>query len=182
MSIFKDQDWNESHSLEDFLNWFLNAGPHIGLMPFLKPFKVTYFNEEKRAYTLNWYTKGPFQVQLIIMDPNSIIPKHKHPNMDSFEVYAGGQINFFKNGELETEDFNLVDTTKIYQSKNRGDFLRILPGDMHNGDFGPEGGVFFSVQKWQNGISPKDVTEDWEGEVFSEQHASGVTSGTANIL
>ena len=182
MSIFKEQDWNESHSLEDFLNWFMTSGPSLGMIPFLKPYKTTFFNEETRACTINWYKKGPFQVQLIIMDPHSIIPKHKHPNMDSFEVYAGGQINFYKNGILETEDYTVIDAEDNYYSPNRKNFLRILPGDEHKGMFGPEGGIFFSVQKWQNGIKPKDVTEDWEGEVFSEQHASGVTSGTANII
>ncbi len=179
MSIFKELDWNNSHSLEDFLNWFMNSGPSIGMIPFLNPFKVTTFNDGKKAYTINWYRKGPFQVQLIIMDPDAIAPAHKHPNMDSFELYAGGQINFYKNGKLETTDFNTVDTDKNFFAPNRGNFLRIHPEDWHNGNFGPEGAVFFSVQKWLNGVEPKDVTEDWDGEVYSDQHMANVSTGTA---
>jgi hypothetical protein len=170
MSIFKELDWNDAHSLEDFLNWFMHAGPVIGKVPFNKAFSITNMRDDTRGYTINWYKKGPFQVQLVVMDPNSEAPNHRHPNMDSFELYVGGQINFYKNGELSTTDFNTVNLEENYFAPNRGDFLRITPETMHSGEFGPAGAVFFSVQKWLNGVEPRDVSEDWEGDVYSEQH------------
>lgn len=181
-SKYKEIEWNDSHSLEDFLNWFLISGPPIGKIPFNNPVEVTYFNEGKKATMIKWYQKGPFQVQLIITDPDMIVPEHNHPNMDSYEVYGGGQINFYKNGILETKDFTKISAEEDGTAPNRGNFIRVKPNEVHGGIFGSERGIFFSVQKWKNGVIPHDATKDWEGIVYSEEHKSKILDGNVAIM
>jgi hypothetical protein len=179
--MINKKEWNESDSLEEFLNWFLTKCPSIGRVPFNNPITYTKFGEQ--ACTLiTWYRSGPFQVQLVIMDPNTIVPEHTHPNMDSFEVYSGGKINFYLNGNLETEDWNQVSLKENEPSLNRGNFIRVKPYDLHGGVFGPEGSVFFSVQKWINGVEPKNATEDWNGVVYSQQHEDMISTGKSVLV
>jgi quercetin dioxygenase-like cupin family protein len=94
------------------------------------------------------YRKDQFQVQLFIVKPHSIINPHLHPNVDSYEVFVSGDINFMRDGEWFT------------QNKLEGD-LRIYPSTWHGGKFGQRGGVFLSVQHWLNGIKPTSVEDDW---------------------
>jgi hypothetical protein len=96
------------------------------------------------------YRSGQFQVQQVVLKPNSEIPDHIHPNVDSIELYGAGDIVFRRNDE------------KPFVGVNSGiDCLRILPTDWHGGTFGPRGGVFFSVQHWLKG-SPDFIIDDWK--------------------
>lgn len=92
------------------------------------------------------YRSGKFQVELLSVLPNTEIPDHMHPNMDSYEVYIGGDITF-RAGALE-----LTPTST-------GQYLRIRPNCPHGGTFGTSGGVFLSVQEWN--ISPLSAGQDW---------------------
>lgn len=179
--MLNKKEWTDKDSLEDFLHWFLISGPSIGRVPFNNPITYTKFGD-KTTTSITWYRSGPFQVQLIIIEPDTIIPEHKHPNMDSFEVYSGGKINFYLNGKLETEDWKLLDIKGDEVAPNRGNFIRVRPDSMHGGIFGPGGSIFFSVQKWLNGVSPKDVTQDWDGIVYSEEHKNTVSTGTTMLV
>lgn len=96
------------------------------------------------------YRQEPYQVQLFIMPPNSRIEPHIHPNVDSYEVFVNGDIEFLV-GE---------DCTPVYP-KNLGDSIRIVPTEWHGGNFGERGGCFISVQKWLNGVPPTSVGDDW---------------------
>jgi hypothetical protein len=94
------------------------------------------------------YRKPPYQVQLFIVHPNSEIVPHLHPNVDSFEVFVGGDISFMHNGQW-------FDQNKL------GFPIRVKPNDWHGGKFGKRGGAFLSVQKWLNDVPPTSVDEDW---------------------
>jgi mannose-6-phosphate isomerase-like protein (cupin superfamily) len=94
------------------------------------------------------YRQAPYQVQLFILPPNSEIDPHMHPNVDSFEVFVNGDINFMCND--------------VWYSQNViGSCIRVLPSSWHGGKFGERGGCFLSVQKWLNGVEPTSVGEDW---------------------
>ena len=94
------------------------------------------------------YRQKPYQVELFNVKPNSEIPPHKHPNVDSFEVYVSGDINFMCNGEWN--DQHLL-----------GQVTRVYPSNMHGGLFGQKGGCFLSIQKWLNDKEPEFVGNDW---------------------
>ena len=44
------------------------------------------------------FRKAQYQVQIFSTPPNYIIPEHKHPNVDSFEIYLSGDIDFSLDG------------------------------------------------------------------------------------
>ena len=101
------------------------------------------------------YRQDPYQVELFNVKPNSEIPPHVHPNVDSFEVFIGGDISFMCDGVWYDQDV-------------LGSSIRVLPSSIHGGKFGERGGCFLSVQKWINGVQPKFVGDDWD----DEQHHS----------
>lgn len=127
--------------LEQFLNWWLNARPIN--TPNESP---TNFNGMLSGIVL--YRQAPYQVQLFILQPNSNIEPHIHPNVDSFEVFIGGDIKFLCN-DIE------------YEHNALGMNIRVKPNSWHGGIFGERGGCFLSVQKWLNGAPPTSVVEDW---------------------
>ena len=94
------------------------------------------------------YRHDNYQVELFIVKPNSEIKPHIHPNVDSFEVFVSGDINFMCNDEWF--DQNII-----------GASIRVKPNSWHGGLFGPQGGCFISVQQWLNDTSPSFVGNDW---------------------
>jgi hypothetical protein len=66
-------------------------------------------------------------------------------------------------------------------AKARGHFIRVRPSDKHGGIFGPAGGVFFSVQRWLNGVEPHCVSADYNGVVIGPEHLAGVVFGAAEL-
>ena len=44
------------------------------------------------------FRNNQYQVQIFSTPPNFFIPEHKHPNVDSFEVYLSGDIDFSLEG------------------------------------------------------------------------------------
>ena len=158
--------------IERFLDWFLSDGPRIGMVPFAGAIGTV-----EGVTKVTWFRKGPFQVQLFIVPPNHIIPEHTHPNVDSFEVYLGGQINFSHCGKYVTDKWDAVVADKYGCSPYRGVVIRVRPEDLHGGTFGPEGGVFMSIQQWLNGVEPHCVSADYSGIVMGPDHASKVIFG-----
>lgn len=160
--------------LDAFASWFFNNVDPIGMIP-----AVDTVRRIGEVTSVLWFRQGQFQVQLFIAPPNFIIPEHIHPNVDSYEVYAGGNIKFTKNKEwAASEDaVNAIDFRGL--SKLRGMVIRVRPNDWHGGVFGESGGVFFSIQRWMNGVQPHCVACDYTGAVVDEHHLSLVQFGDA---
>lgn len=162
--------------LENFLKQFLQKGSPIGYVPLHGA--VRYIDG---VTAVLWYRKAPFQVQMFVVPPNHIIPEHTHPNVDSYEVYVGGQIRFSHSGKFLFVDADLDEPTENGLPKKRGGIIRVRPSDLHGGTFGPSGGVFFSVQHWLNGVEPHCVSADYDGVVMGPQHKAGVVFGNAEL-
>lgn len=127
--------------LAGFLDWWMNS----------RPINTPQENSVTQAgaiYGVVLYRQAPYQVQLFIMPPYSSIEDHIHPNVDSYEVYLGGDIDFRFDGEM-------------YTPEALGTHIRVRPNCWHGGLFGPRGGSFLSVQKWLNGREPTTVGDDW---------------------
>lgn len=123
-----------------------------------------------------WLRHGPYQVELFIVPPNYIIPEHVHPNVESYEMYLGGDIAFSHSGRwVKLDDLILLPGS----SDKRGGLIAVETNDLHGGAFGPRGGVFMSIQMWLNGVSPHSVSADYTGPVMGEQHFDSVKSGDA---
>lgn len=129
--------------LAQFKEWWLAT------RPFNTP-KENALSHVAETHGVVLYRQDPYQVELFNVKPNSIIPAHTHPNVDSFEVFVGGDIEFM------CDDI-------WYKQDVIGASIRVLPSSWHAGKFGERGGCFLSIQKWQNGVSPKFVGDDWAG-------------------
>lgn len=159
-------------ALAQFAKWFLNESPRFGLIPTKD--SVTYIED---VTSVLWYRQGQFQVQQFIVPPNYIIPGHTHPNVDSFELYLGGQMQFTVGGEFVISEEQANSQGKHGEAVMRGKTLRVRPNDVHGGIFGPSGGVFMSIQHWLNGVKPHCVTADYNGPVLGKDHFSKVKTG-----
>lgn len=111
-------------------------------------------------HTLVVYRGRETQVELVVVAPNVTIPPHSHPNVDSYEVYVGGDVMFYLEGQPMRP-----------QHKPFKEFVRVLPGQVHAAQIGPRGGSFLSIQHWQNGVTPTAVGLDWaDGRTMGPSH------------
>jgi hypothetical protein len=161
--------------VENFCDWFLNNSSVLGGVPYAQ---AVWKIEDVTSILL--YRKEPFQVQMFAVPEGTIIPEHTHPNVDSIEVYVGGNIMFSHSGkyvfpaeEIQPQDGPLGCANK------RGTRIRVRPNDVHGGVFGEGGGVFLSVQHWLNGVKPHCVSADYDGVTMGEHHLAGVKFGEA---
>jgi len=104
---------------------------------------------QKDTHGVVLYRQPPYQVELFVVRPNSEIVPHIHPNVDSFEVFVSGDIQFM--------------CDDVWFDQNAlGSQIRVKPNSWHGGLFGAQGGCFLSVQKWLNDVSPTFVGNDWQ--------------------
>ena len=161
--------------LEVYLDWILNNTPLIGWIPFKNPvWRI------ENVTSVLMHREGQFQTQMFIAPPGVIVPEHTHPNVDSFEVYGGGEMFFTHSGKLICEKEE-VSESQSKTCKRRGLVIRVKPNDKHGGIAGKEGGVFFSVQHWLNNVKPDCVAKDYSGKTMGEHHLSTVTFGDAHF-
>jgi hypothetical protein len=123
--------------------------------------------------------RGQFQVQMFAVPGNTVIPEHTHPNVDSIEVYVGGNVHFSHSGSYSYPRETLHEQGPRGLSSKRGTLIRVRPNDLHGGVFGEGGGVFMSVQHWLNGVKPHCVASDYTGVTMGERHLSQVVNGKA---
>lgn len=132
--------------LQNFLQWWMNnkvQNPPSGEL-------IRY---DTRLTEVLKYRQGPFQVQECITAPNTEVPDHIHPDVDSYEVYMGGDITFRVDG---------VHYEAPYESVGVG-HVRVLPNSFHGASVGPRGGLFLSVQHWINPDKPPTfISSSWE--------------------
>ena len=161
--------------LEQFCAWFLKKTPVIGAVPFAGAVSKI---QDVTAILL--YRSGQFQVQMFAVPEGTIIPEHTHPNVDSIEVYVGGNIRFSHSGRyVYGEDQLRAHDGPLGCAFKRGTRIRVHPNDVHGGVFGKGGGVFLSVQHWLNGVKPHCVAADYDGITMGEDHLSKVAGGEA---
>jgi len=111
------------------------------------------------THAIVMYRDGPFQVEMLSVAPNSSLPPHRHPNIDSIEVYMAGEIMFRCDGK------------ENYTSE-----LRIRPNVLHDAVSGPSGGVALSFQYWLNGVPPTFVGNDWVDDMGNPDYAAAVAN------
>lgn len=122
------------------------------------------------AWSVRMFLHDKFQVQMWVIPPNFIIPEHTHPDVDSYEVYVGGQIMFSHSGKWVVEEKDIKQPVNGDLSPLRGSMIRVKPNDKHGGCFGPSGGVFLSIQHWLNGVDPTCVSNNYDGIGLDNDH------------
>jgi hypothetical protein len=161
--------------LERFCVKFLKKMPVIGAVPFDGA-----VSKIQDVTSILLYRQGQFQVQMFAVPENTIIPEHTHPNVDSIEVYVGGNIHFSHSGKYAYDAASLIAAAgPLKLASKRGTMIRVRPNDIHGGVFGKGGGVFLSVQHWLNGVEPHCVAADYDGITMGDHHLANVKYGKA---
>lgn len=173
-NTFLSQEANPD-PLDEFLQFFF-SNPTVSVLGAVPLLHAVHKIEDVTSIT--WYRDKEFQIQMFAVPGNYIIPEHTHPNVDSYEVYVGGQIKFSHNGKWTIPDSELETPLQDGTSSRRGTIIRVRPNDPHGGVIGPAGGVFLSVQRWLNGVKPHCVAADYTGPVMGGDHFQKVVSGT----
>ncbi len=115
------------------------------------------------------YRQPPFQVELWILPPNTESPAHAHPNVDIYLVHVCGEIRVWVDEKLVLGPAETVPDQRTGVTKTNGNFIRLLPGQVHRAGTGPMGGAFINVQHWLEG-NPRFTSEDWTGDGLNEHH------------
>lgn len=102
-----------------------------------------------RAECLRVQTPAEFQVERITLEPFAAIPRHAHPDVDSYELPLSGSGEMF----IEHHRFKLTG----YDWKP----LFIGRGKWHGGHALQHGGMFLSVQHWHIPITGS-LTTNWD--------------------
>lgn len=163
--------------LERFLNWYLSEMDVLSAVPFSGA-----VSKIENVTGVLMYRQGQFQVQMFCAPEGTIIPEHTHPNVDSYEVYVGGNIKFTHRGKWVVADNELKPKGDLNTAHLRGFVIRVKPDDPHGGVFGEGGGVFLSVQHWLNGVKPHCVAADYVGGVMGPDHLSKVKTGAPELV
>lgn len=180
-------DYEKYEGKEDLLDWFvawyLGRAIHAKCLP-LKTVQDNCLYSMPDSHVsdgflagLTLYRQGSLQVQLFMMSPNSKVPMHTHPNMDSYEAYVGGEPLFVIEGQdgkdlysflpESNEKLKNFDNLENKESFYKDIFLkrfRITKDTLHGGEFGKKGGAFLSIQHWKNNLEPTSPVDDWHGD------------------
>lgn len=133
---------NEYDELGAFFAWWYQK------RPFMPPTIGEVVSHTPMSTSAILYRSGQFQVQHVIYRPDSEAVDHKHPHVDSILVYGSGDVTFRRNDE-----------TPIVCVNPGQDIMRIKPEDWHGVTFGPRGGSFYAIQRWD--CLPGFVIDDW---------------------
>ena len=155
-----DQNKNKD-DLKEFKNWYLKNSKID--TPYDNPLM---FIDGISGITL--YRKKPYQVQLFICEPNTIITEHSHPNIDSYEMFLWGMKFTHKGKIVIDEKMALLERNNMPRCSHWT--LRIKPNELHGGNALEKGGSFISIQKWLNNINPTHVSKDWNGNILGKKH------------
>jgi len=144
-------DQIKDYTLEEFVEYWLREKPFTPI--------VDGVNHVDILSGTTLYRNYPFQVELFITKPNIVIPPHIHPNVDSFEVWVSGDIDFMRKG-------------KWYNHPHANPKIRVLHNNLHGAKSGPRGGSFLSIQKWLDGVDPKFIGNNWYDENENSKYVS----------
>lgn len=155
-------------TLPEFSRWFLSQ-PIGQLRPPYVPVRNIVFSNDGLEYVILGvvlYRQAPFQVEQFIgpsSEAGSFFPDHRHPNVDSIEVYQTGEIGFSINGRRLLSDEQMAALSPDGSQAVSGSVHLIRSRDWHGGQIGPMGFSFLSIQKWTDGVEPSSVTLNWIG-------------------
>ena len=158
--------------LTHFLTWYLDAGLRI----FVPHSNFIHFVEGVTGLTI--YRDGQYQVQLFTATPNTVIPSHTHPNVDSYEVALSGMEFYLNDKVVLPRWYANLPAHHCNLSTSHYEVVRVLPDSPHSAIAGDKGGSFMSVQHWLNGVKPTSVGNDWDGVTMGKHHTEQIENGS----
>ena len=160
--------------LTHFLQWYLDAGLRL----YVPHDNFIHFVEGVTGVTI--YRSEPYQVQLFTATPNTIIPSHTHPNVDSYEVALSGMEFYLDDKVVLPRWYANIKGNGTNLPDSHYKVVRVLPESPHSAIAGDKGGAFMSVQRWLNGVEPTSVGNDWDGTTMGAHHSDQVLTTEIN--
>ena len=160
--------------LSHFDHWYL-SGQVDKIYPPMK--NGLFFYEGISGLVL--YRTGKFQVELFLCPPDTVIPEHTHPDVDSYECFLHG-MEFHLDGEIKTSMQEAIQEQNGYPTCLHNT-IRVMPNQRHGGRTSNRGGAFVSIQHWLNGIEPSNVGLNWDGNTMGNIHTSHLQENTEMI-
>ena len=157
----------EFQGLGDFIEWWMATKamlpPSDGAIAVNGEYREWLNKAQRNTSSVVLFRHGQYQVTLLIFHPNSGIPDHSHPDVESFFVYLTGDMCFRKQGQVQQHwDSNRVKPDGT--SKNFGYTRHVPPNLSHGALFGPQGGSVLSLERWLDGVRPGHVFQNWQFE------------------
>jgi hypothetical protein len=131
--------------LRDFASWYL-AEPRWPIAMPADSLRVLDGWSE-----LILYRDGDYQVELVTVKPDYVIPPHRHPHIASYEYQVVGDSTVHIGGR------------PLPSVPREGAGIRrccSLPRNMLHGGVTPTGGVFLTLQRF-HGLAPTFASDDW---------------------
>lgn len=143
--------------------------------------------ETELGMGMTLFAMKPFRVQMFMFRPGAVIKDHRHPDVESYEVYVAGDMELTKDGVPQTvREFVAPEPNGVCAST--GGMIRIPAGSIHGGwinvinpttrqtpfwaenakdlQFNPgpfPGGCFLSIQLWLRNWEDESVAHNWSG-------------------
>lgn len=95
------------------------------------------------------YLKPPFKVDRVTIPAKTMIPRHRHPHVSSFEIYLSGYGAMF-----------LRDRSVLIEGGKPGYLKAMVPRNWWHGGYAHVETRFLSVQEWSGPVG--DILEDWD--------------------
>ena len=125
------------------------------------------------------FRTGNFQVELFLCPPNTLIPEHTHPNVDSYECFLHG-MEFNLDGKI-VHSMEEASKEKNGYPTSLHNTIRVRPNATHGGSTSETGGAFISIQHWLNGVKPSNVVQNWDGNAMGNIHAKQLETNIEKI-
>lgn len=97
------------------------------------------------------FREGCWQVELVAMLPDAVIPKHRHNRVDSVELVLAGS----GCGDIGGHAIGAVQRGRL-----AAHLIHVPKGEWHEGTAGPNGVMYLSFQRWDGAAAL--ISEDWE--------------------
>jgi hypothetical protein len=149
----------------DFLRWYGANSPGFPMSP------PDGFCSSGGLLGLTLYRSGQFQVQLFLFPAGTVVPPHRHPNVDTIEMHLDGDYDFRVGGVSAIPLDHLHDRRGLV-SRWWGRGVLVKSSDWHDLTVNT-GAAFLSVQHWLSG-TPGTVGNDWEGEPVNAIHGQEI--------
>lgn len=119
-----------------------------------------------------------YQTELVEVRPNTVLPTHRHPLVDSIECPISGFMRFTVDGR---DPYAGVSDERLERFAI-GKLLRIGGSQWHSGRAGARGAQFLSMQRWPANAPYGLIGERWEGKHVSGLHAGWARNAIVNPI
>lgn len=142
-------------SLYELRDWFLRQE--------MKDFRPVEFRNSGNRCSTVLYRNPPYGIELIVWQPNCVVPAHVHPNMESLVMHLNGD-GVLVLGENEEDASEKIARASIWPAKRlHSRNIHIECDRWHGGKTGSTGMVFFSFQRWSGLVEQSVAGQDWKG-------------------